>query len=182
MNIQYMEANCYRYTFQDPTVRKEVEARAVGRTLNLFKGPTDLDIYDLVTVDVNPDMKPDYLMTAEDYLVQCYEAVQTFDTIIWDPPWDERKSKEMYEGHYIGKFQKLKNLAVLCLNSGGRIISMGWQATYFGRVRGMEILDLIVFDPKGEQRPFMMSTEVMVKRKNLNPLVVDRQGGVKDGF
>lgn len=182
MNIRYMEASCLKYTFQDRIVKKEVESLAIGRVLNLFAGPTRLNIGDIIYVDSNPDMEPDVVMTAENFLKLCYRNGVVFDTIIWDPPWDERKSKEKYEGNYIGKFQKLKNLAVLCLREGGRIISMGWQATYFGRIRGMDILDLVIFDPKGEQRPFLMSTEVMVKRKNLNPVVIERRSSVRDGF
>ena len=156
MKITYMEANCYKYTFDDPKIRAWVTDRCEGDVLNLFAGQNIVSPRE-VRVDVDANMpKLHYKMSAEKYLDEmCWD----FDTIIYDPPWNERKAKELYNGNYIGKFTKLKNQIVGNLNYNGKIISAGYEITNFGEKRGLQLEELLIVNPKGEIRPFFVSIE-----------------------
>lgn len=155
MNIYYIEAGCHKYTFDDKKVKETVERECEGKVLNLFAGKNNLNV-DETRVDISPEFNPQYCMSAEAYL---YNYNDIFDTIIYDPPWNERKSKEFYNGHYIGKFTKLKDLIVCHLSSNGKIISIGYEISNFGKKRGFEIESLYVINPFGEIRSYFISIE-----------------------
>jgi hypothetical protein len=88
-----------------------------------------------------------------------------FSTIIWDPPWNERKAKEFYKGHKIGIFTKLKDDVVLLLMKGGIIISLGYEITNFGKKRNMQLEKVFMIDPKGEIRPYFISIERQINQR-----------------
>jgi 23S rRNA G2069 N7-methylase RlmK/C1962 C5-methylase RlmI len=111
-----------------------------------------------------------YTGGAEDFIQYAIKKEMKFDVIIFDPPWNERKSKEFYGGRYIGKFTKLKNDLHKLLDYGGYIISAGFEIVYFGRKRNFTLEETLVVDSKGEIRPFFISTERYVKRKVNNKL------------
>ena len=155
--VIYVEDGCYKWTFQAKKVKKFVEDNCQGDVLNLFAGKTRLNIME-TRVDMSDEFDPDVCVDAAEYL----ELPLTFDTIIYDPPWNERKSKEFYEGRYIGKFTKLKNGIVSLLDKSGIIISAGYEITNFGRSRGMLLTKLLVVNPKGEIRPYFISIEKQI--------------------
>lgn len=153
--VYYVEDGCFKYTFDAKKVQKIVESNCTGRVLNLFAGKNRLNVSE-VRVDISNDFNPDFHVSAEDFLRECR---QKFDTIVYDPPWNERKSKELYNGHYIGKFTKLKDGIVQILTNNGIVISVGYEISNFGRSRGMQLARVYVINPSGEIRPYFVSIE-----------------------
>lgn len=170
MNIYYVEDNCFAWTFEAKKVKKIVEDECLGKVLNLFAGKYRLDIPE-TRVDISPEFCPDVVMDAEDFI----KTTQLrFDTIIYDPPWNERKSKEFYNGHQIGKFTKLKTAITLLLNTHGKIISIGYEITNFGKSRNMMLETVYVVNPKGEIRPYFISIE-----RQINSQLELKRGGAR---
>lgn len=170
--IYYIEDNCFRWTFEAKKVKKIVEENCAkeGKVLNLFAGKTHLDV-DEIRVDSDNEFSPDFNCPAEDFIDLAKRNKQTYPTIIYDPPWNARKSKEFYKGKKarnktskIGTFTILKDDIVLLLSRGGNIISLGYEITNFGHSRNMKLEKMYVINPKGEIRPYFISVE-----RQINP-------------
>lgn len=169
VEAKYITDNCYKWTFKAHKVRKIVEKEAKGRVLNLFAGKIRLNINE-TRVDISHEFKPEFCMPAEDFLKLAMERGWRYDTVIYDPPWNERKSKEFYNGEYIGQFTKLKDDIVSLLHKNGKIISVGYEITNFGRKRNMDLKKVFVIDPRGEIRPYFISIE-MIHQNALSDMI-----------
>lgn len=156
--MDYIEANCFKWTFQDKKVKKAVESVCEGTVLNLCAGKTRLNVNE-VRVDISNEFKPDHNMSAGEFLKDAIKNGWTFKTIIYDPPWNDRKAKEFYNGKKIGKFTRLKDQIVSILDINGKIVSVGYEITNFGLKRDMRLEKFFVINPKGEIRPFFISVE-----------------------
>lgn len=169
--ISYIADGCYKWTFDAFKVKRFVEDNCKGEVLNLFAGKNRLRVKE-TRVDSSNKFFPDYCMSAKDFIELARRENFRYDTIIWDPPWNERKSKEYYEGRYIGKFTKLKNDVTSLLNDNGIIISLGYEITNFGKSRGMDLIKVVDVDPKGEIRPYFISIEK--KRQTLEKFLTSK--------
>ena len=126
MEFTYLNQPPKRYTFEQPQLKKWVEDNCEGRVLNLFAGKTKLNV-DEVRVDIDKNVDADYYMDAHDYVVKCVTEKTEYNTVILDPPYNVRKSREKYEGRYIGKLTKIKNLLPQILAVGGVVITLGYD-------------------------------------------------------
>ncbi len=181
----YLNDNCYKWTFEAKKVRKIVEYKAKGRVLNLFAGKTRLNINE-VRVDISEKFEPNYNIPAGDYLQFAKETGLKFDTIIYDPPWNERKSKEYYKGskgRKIGKFTRLKDDIVSILKGNGITISLGYEITNFGKKRDMNLEEVFVVDPRGEIRPYYIAIESNTEyREETRPYLVSIERKTRDSL
>ena len=59
-----------------------------------------------IRIDIDKNANADICMDSFEYVKQCGTK---FDTIIFDPPYNFRKSREKYNGNYIGSLTKIKN-------------------------------------------------------------------------
>ena len=160
--IELLHSMCHRYTFKPTKIKAWVVDKLEGKTLNLFAGETILTDK-TIRVDMDPKMpRLNFCIRAEEYLELAIEHNHKYDTIIVDPPWNERKAREYYEGRYIGKFTKLRDPIVKLLNPGGIIISAGYKIVYFGKKRGFTLERVLVVNASGDINPFFISIE----RKN----------------
>ena len=159
-NLYYIEGNLHKYTFREEKVKRAVEIECEefdSEVLNLFAGKHRLLAKEF-RVDLSDEFSPDYHGDAFDYLKDSI-GTRVWDVIVYDPPFNERKSKEFYEGRRVGKYTKMKDSIVSCLNVGGKIIGLGHEISNFGKIRGMEIESLYVINPFGEIRPYFISVE-----------------------
>jgi len=128
IEFSYLKQPPKRYTFEQPKLKKWVENRCKGLVLNLFAGKVMLNVHE-IRIDIDPKFAPDYCMDA-------YEFVKTtklkFDTIIFDPPYSQRKSREKYQGHWIGKATKIKRLLPRVMNPICRVILFGFNSNGMG--------------------------------------------------
>ena len=157
-NLFYIEGTLFKYTFQEAKVLAAVELECEefnGEVLNLFAGKYRLSAQEF-RCDLSDEFSPDYHGDTFDYLKG---TTGMWDVMVYDPPFNERKSKEFYEGRRIGKYTKMKDAIVSRLNVGGKIIGLGHEISNFGKGRGMEIESLYVVNPFGEIRPYFISVE-----------------------
>ena len=137
LTFTYLTQPPKRYTFEQPKLRKWVEENCEGTVLNLFAGKTKLDVEE-TRVDVDPEMKPDFNADAYEFVQWCIEDGIKFDTIVLDPPYNLRKSREKYGGRYIGSFTKIKNILPQILSENGVIITLGYDSVGMSKSRGFE--------------------------------------------
>jgi len=146
--LTLIRTNLRRHTFESPRIRKWAESRSSGKVLNLFAGPTKLDL-DEVRNDINLEIDADYHMDAYDFVHHWNGS--KFDTIILDPPYSYRKAMEMYNGYRNSRFKMVADNADRILNEDGVIISFGYHSTFMGLKRGYALKELCVFAHGGAQ-------------------------------
>jgi hypothetical protein len=140
VNFTYLYQQPARYTFEMPKLKSWVESWCTGKTLNLFAGKTLLSI-DEYRVDSDKDMPADYHGDAADFVET---TDMRFQTVILDPPYNLRKSREKYQGRYIGSLTKIKRNLPRILDIGGRIISLGYDTVGISNRNGFKKLAIVV--------------------------------------
>ena len=161
-NLHYLEGNLYRYTFREEKVKSIVEEHCNKfdtEVLNLFAGKNKLNVSKEFRVDLSAEFDPDYHGDAFDFLHKSINEEKSWDVIVYDPPFTDRKSKEFFGGRRVGKYTKMKDSIIKCLNDNGVIISLGHEISNFGKGRGLTVEELYVINPFGEIRPYFISIE-----------------------
>jgi hypothetical protein len=147
-----------KFTFQQPKLKKWTEKWCKGKVLNLFAGETML-LADEYRVDSNKDMKADWYGDAFEFV---RDTDMKFDTIILDPPYNLRKSREAYKGHYMSSFMKIKNELNRILNDGGRIITFGYDSVGMGKKKGFEKIAICLVCHSGDHNDTLCLVEEKV--------------------
>ncbi len=137
INFTYLMQPPNKYTFKQPKLKTWIEQNCEGRTLNLFAGLVLLNI-DEIRVDIDPEIPADYYMDSYDFVLMAKEKEMLFDTILLDPPYNLRKSREKYKGRMIGSFTKVKNVLPDILVDNGVIITLGYDTVGMGKGRGFK--------------------------------------------
>ena len=162
IDFTYLSQPPKRFTFEQPKLKLWVEKWCKGKVLNLFAGKTLLDV-DEFRVDLNEEMIADWYGDA-------YEFVETtdlrFDTVILDPPYNLRKSREKYGGKYIGSFTKIKNILPNILNSNGRITSLGYDSVGMSKSRGFRKIAVCVVCHGGDHNDTLGLVEEKIHNHN----------------
>lgn len=150
----------HRYTFSVSPVRRWVEKQCEGRVLNLFAGPTLLQVDELRN-DLDPEMPADYHLDAGVFLESWQD--EPFDTILLDPPYALRKSMELYKGIICSPFRRIKDAIPACLNPGGLVITFGYHSVVMGRNRLFSLEKVAVFSHGGAIHDTIGSVERFMK-------------------
>lgn len=147
MEFTYLQQPPKKYTFEQPKLKAWVESYCMGNILNLFAGKVKLNVPE-IRVDIDPEMPADYHMDAYEFVRMVgltgnlpgstSGALLKFDTVVLDPPYNIRKAREKYEGHWIGKLTKVKNLLPHIIAPGGRVISLGYDSVGMSKSRGFK--------------------------------------------
>ncbi|KKL82211.1 hypothetical protein LCGC14_1987050, partial [marine sediment metagenome] len=106
MDMTYLMQPPKKWTFEQPKLKEWVEKWCYGNVLNLFAGKVRLDV-DELRVDVSNEFSPDEVCDAFRFVTTPPSI--DFHTIILDPPYNLRKSREKYNGRWIGSLTKIKN-------------------------------------------------------------------------
>lgn len=147
MEFTYLTQPPKKWTFEQPKLKKWVEDNCKGKVLNLFAGKVRLNI-DELRVDISEENNPDIVQEAFEFVSN---TNMKFDTIILDPPYNLRKSREKYgDGRYIGSFTKIKNELVNILNPGGIIIHLGYDSVGMAKCRGFEKIAICLVCHNGD--------------------------------
>lgn len=169
INFTYLSQPPRRYTFEAPKVKEWTETWCKGKVLNLFAGKTILNV-DEVRVDIDKNVIAHHCMDAYEFLKTWIIHVKDnkqeydkFDTIILDPPWNYRKAREKYEGRWIGKLTKVKNLLPQILNDGGRVISWGYSTVGMSKSRGFKKVAICLVCNNGDHNDSMGLVEEKIK-------------------
>ena len=148
VDLQLINTNLRRYTFESPKIKKWVEENCQGLTLNLFAGKTLLSVNEFRN-DLDHNMTAHCHMDALD-LVESWTG-QKFDTILLDPPYSYRKAMEMYEGNYSSRFKRIADGIPRILAENGQVMSFGYHSSFMGKKRGFKLATMCVFAHGGAQ-------------------------------
>lgn len=147
MEFTYILQPPKRYTFEQPRVKSWVESMCRGKVLNLFAGKVLLNA-DEIRNDIDLTMPADFHQDA--YELVCAFPSYSFDTIVLDPPYSLRKSREKYEGRCIGSFTKIKNELPRILRAGGRVITFGYDSVGMAKKRGFSKVAILLICHSGD--------------------------------
>jgi len=135
INFTYLNQPPRKFTFEQPKLKLWTESWCKGKVLNLFAGKTLLNV-DELRIDMNIDMNCDIVMDAFDF-VNTYKG-EPFDTVVYDPPYNYRKSMEKYKGKTVSSHKKIKDILSRIIRPGGRIISFGYDSVGMSKSRGFK--------------------------------------------
>lgn len=155
MKFDYLQQPPKRYTFEQPMLKLWTESWCKGKTLNLFCGKTFLKV-DEYRVDIDHEMDADFYGDAYDFV----KATDLkFDSVVLDPPYNLRKSREKYGSRYIGSFTKIKNELPRILNPEAHIITFGYDTVGMSKSRGFEKIAICVVCHGGDHNDTLCVVE-----------------------
>ena len=146
MNFEYIAQPPKKWTFEQPKLKLWVEKNCKGKVLNLFAGKIKLNVNEY-RVDISNEFNPDIICDAYDFVKN---TNLKFDTIVLDPPYNLRKSREKYGGKYIGSFTKIKNELSKILNPNGRVIILGYDSVGMSKSRGFQKIGICLVCHNGD--------------------------------
>jgi len=173
-----------RWTFTDVNIREWVESHMRGRTLNSCAGKTRLDHdSEVVTNDLDDDIQTDYSVDVAELSGKL--SANSFETIIFDPPWSVYQSNLRYDGRNVTKGGEIKaNMDELpvtiddggekqqlgharlakegfdyLLQPGGQVIEITFHGTCMPARMGYERIERVIFDPVGEGKAVIGSVD-----------------------
>jgi len=169
MNIEftYLKQPAKRYTFEMPKLYKWTVQNCKGKVLNLFAGKTLLNGIDEIRVDLNKDMPADYYMDAYEFVLMAKKEGWKYDTIIFDPPYSLRKSREKYNGFYTSKLRKIKTVLPELISDNGYFINYGYSTNGMGRRRGFELIKICIINHSGDKNDTLCTIEIK-NQSNIN--------------
>ena len=160
IELYYINSPPKKWTFQPPKIKNMVEAEIEGLVLNLFAGKTKLDHDgEIIRVDQDEEKDADYNMSALDFLAQ---DDREYDTVVLDPPYNVRKSREKYEDGYMGNFTRIKNKVKDKISPSGKVITFGYATTGMAKTRGFKKHRAYIINHKGDHN----DTLCIVERKD----------------
>jgi len=168
MEFTYLTQPPKKYTFQQPKLREWTEKQCKGKVLNLFAGTTKLNVNE-VRVDIDKNVPADYYMEAFEFVNFAKEQGMKFDTIILDPPYNLRKSREKYGGRYIGSFTKIKNALLPLMNDGCIVIHYGYDTVGMSKSRGFEKIGVCVVCHNGDHNDTLCVVEKLIATPSDSP-------------
>jgi len=116
-----------RWTFQYTPAREIVEEYLSGRVLNACAGKTELEHDgEIVRNDLNPERNANTRHDVAE-IAEHFET-QSFDTVIFDPPFDEKQAETKYDGlHAKDVYSALRGFNEL-VRPGGHVVTFGWNS------------------------------------------------------
>jgi len=160
MEFTYLKQPSKRYTFEMPKLYKWVIQNCKGKTLNLFAGKVLLKGIDEIRIDLNKEMPADYYMDAYEFILIAKENGWKYDTVIFDPPYSLRKSREKYYGIYTSKLRKIKTILPELMNEGSYFINFGYSTNGMGKKRGFELIKICIINHSGDKDDTLCTIEI----------------------
>ena len=162
MEFKYFQQPPRKYTFENPEIRKWLEYQCEGTVLNLFAGSTKISV-DEIRVDQDEKMFADYHMDCREFVDIAAINKWKFNTIIMDPPYTWRKSKELYNGNKVGQFPRLKNELINILSKDAKIITFGYDTVGMSASRGFEKIGFALICHGGDSKDTLCVVEKKIK-------------------
>lgn len=182
--MTYMRLPPTKWTFKFPRIQEWIyekvqEIQDMGTTdgegtvLNLFAGQTRLTEIKEYRVDLVAEFEDkgeihqtyaNYVGHAFDFLEFYAEGIKEgkfppFDIALLDPPFGVRKSREKYNGKWIGSFTKIKNALMDCMSPKGRVITWGYNSVGMSEIRGYEQTEILLVCNNGDHGDIIVVVE-----------------------
>ena len=176
-----------RWTFQDSTIRNWVVNNMSGRVLNACAGKTELPHdKEVITNDKDESIDTDYSVDVVE-LAAVLEP-ESFDTIVFDPPWTMYQANMRYDGRHVtkedididvselpqvvGRDKKQVGHARLAkdgfdylLKPGGKVIQLSYSGCCMPSRLQYKQVERVMFDPLGEGKTLIGSVDVKTQTK-----------------
>ena len=164
-------------TFEMPKLRSWVLKQCSGKVLNLFGGKTKLDNYysdEIIHNDINKDIEADFHYDATE--IGNFFPQETFDSVIFDPPYTMYQAVHSYEGNMIQDITACRNSLTQLIKPGGIIISLGYNSTGMGKHRGFKKIKLLLVNNGGSHNDIIVLVERRVQAK-LSSFSISKRSG-----
>lgn len=116
-----------RWTFEYTPAREFVEERLSGRVLNACAGKCYLEHDgEIVRNDLNRDRDADLHEDVAE-IAEFFEP-QSFDTIVFDPPFDDLQAADKYDSLRADSVLSAFNQFAELVRPNGRVITFGWNS------------------------------------------------------
>ena len=155
IEMGYYTVQPNRWTFQSDKIREWVESWCLGRdrVLNACAGKTKLQLENVVRNDIDPNVD------AELHVDVCEIADHfdrdSFDAIIYDPPFTANQATTTYEGREVGDDALAKRQFHELLRPGGRVIQMGYTTTCMPLSLGYTRRAVAIFNTLGRMHDYL---------------------------
>lgn len=173
-----------KWTFDDPTMKTWAEKHLDGRVLNACAGENHLHHNDeIIRNDSNPDRPADLHVDVAE--LAAHLEKESFDTIVFDPPWSLYQSNLRYDGKHVTKDATTSiDISTLpfdipngrektqlgharlakegfnhLLKPGGKILQLTFHGTNMPGRLGYKRRERVIFDPIGEAKSVIGSVD-----------------------
>ena len=155
------------HTFQMPKLRKWMLQWMQGEVLNVFAGETKLKEYPgkIIYNDINPNFKCDCHFDVSE--IAEHFAAESFDTILFDPPYTHFQGVHYYEGKLCRDINRAKAQCDILLKHGGIAISFGYNSTGFGKKNGFKKKAILLVNCGAGHNDIIVTVERKIQRKLL---------------
>jgi len=176
-----------RWTFKDKTIRNWVVEHMRGRVLNACAGKTELPHdNEVVTNDIDDSVNADYNVDVT-RLAAVLEP-NSFDTIVFDPPWSMYQANMRYDGRHVTKDEISIDVSELpqvvgrdkkqigharlakdgfdyLLKPGGKVIQLSYSGCCMPSRLQYKQIERVMFDPLGEGKTLIGSVDLKTQTK-----------------
>ena len=167
-NLFYVNGTTNKDTFSIPSIRPFVLAHCHGLVFNAFAGitPLERDGCQFVTNDLNPECPTNFHLDCSSLgfvgaVQEC--GINAFDTILVDPPFSLYLAKRKYNGRWFRDYTIVKNNIDKLAKIGTKVITLGFNSTGFGAMRGYEKLEVLIVNAKGNHNDILVTVERKVR-------------------
>lgn len=152
------------WTFECDQVRRVVEKALTGRVLNACAGKTKLRHSDeVVRNDINPDRDADHHVDVGE--IDGLFDPDTFDTVVFDPPFDQSQADEHYESMHARDLVPARKKLIELVRPGGRFVELGWNLQAANEQRGWSREELHIFDRGPTLQPVFLTVDRNYQRR-----------------
>jgi len=130
-----------KWTFGTKMVRDVVLDAVGGRVLNTCCGETKLEKRgcEFVRNDLNTDIDADSHVDVQS-INEHYEP-ESFDSVIFDPPFDPGRSEKLYEGWHASEYTEARKAIAELVKPGGIVVELGWNSWSLADKDGWERIE-----------------------------------------
>lgn len=158
LKMSYHTVRPNRWTFQSTKIRKWVESRLSGRVLNACAGKTRLNHdHRIVRNDINEERDADTHYDISQ--ISEYFEPESFDTVVYDPPFSDFQSDTKYEGEKVGSESLAKREIDAILSPGGTVIQFGYTTTCMPNSLDYERLEVGVWNTLGRSNDYLSTID-----------------------
>lgn len=147
-----------------PKLRKWVEERVVGHTLNLFGGVTRLSHPSADGAIIHNDIMKEYLqegdLNRDAYdLTKWLDLEGSFDTVVFDPPYSAHQAVVSYGVKKAQQVTHARDVVELVLRPEGKVISLGFNTTGMSKSRGFEKDEILIVNCGASHNDYLVTVE-----------------------
>jgi len=154
LELSYHTVAPNRWTFTSDKIRAWVERRLRGRVLNACAGKTTLaHDHEIVRNDIDEDRDADCHVDVCE--IAAHFEPESFDTIVYDPPFSQNQATRSYEGRDVGDDALAKRQFDKLLAPGGRVIQFGFTTTCMPMSLGYERQAVAVWNTLGRMNDYL---------------------------